>query len=445
MTEIEIYNNLMGIRNAKGSNVKKELIKLMLEDADFVLFLQLALDADRAYGMSGLDPYEDPECACPYETLVTRLDSVSKIGGIRGDQAKAIMHKAACSSPERYELVNMIIKGELNIGLGAKVINQIKPHTIFRMPYQQCTSGSDEKKLAKVKFPAYVQEKADGQFAYIFINDHPRSGEPFVSRNGSGYRLFGKIVGHIISRTNKVPIGEFRVMGDDGVFLDRQTSNGIMDKFIDGTGTEEEAAKVHYTLWDLVPLENILNSTPYKVPYEERFQEVQTLFGNLEDFNIGIIETEIVNSLDEAQLFFKRMRAEGKEGAVLKDFKATWADNKSPLQIKMKNSGEGEMRIIDVNVSESHSYKGLLKSFVCATDDGQIVCDIGSGITKEMKEKGMEWAEGCIGKILTAGFTTVIADKTDRATYSLENPRLIETRFNEKNETDDLAYFLEQC
>lgn len=433
------------IKAAKGKG-KADVVRKYMDDPDFNMFVRMVMDADRQYFIHTL-PKPTETQAEDFHELMTILNALDLKGSANKSDKQTVANIAA-QSPEADRVITCILKKDLKVGIGEKTIAGLDPDWIFVVPYERC---SKEDKAKNVVFPALAQKKADGGFAYGFESPVERTGKHFLSRNGSGFNLCGivepqvQMLGATIralrGTSEIVTIGEMVFRGPDGKHLDRQTSNGLYNKAVHGTLTKEEAKSVDYILWGWLTradYDGWSSSTPYGEIWEVLEETVR-------DFpNISLVETEEVNSFEEAQDFYIRMRRQGYEGAILKDLQDEWYWGTSTTLIKLKNVGEGEFRILDAYEGEG-KYEGMLGGVIVESEDGKIVCRMGSGFKDHHREKGVDWWKDHEGGIVTGRFTGVSQDKTDRETFSLENPRFVEDRFNEKTVADTLEYCSAQC
>ena len=72
------------------------------------------------------------------------------------------------------------------------------------------------------------------------------------------------------------------------------------------------------------------------------------------------------------------------------------------------------------------------------TDDGGIVCNVGSGFTD--KERDINFWVDHLDDIVTIQFESVIEDKKRKTNKSLFLPTFVETRFGEKTLADTTKY-----
>lgn len=448
-TVAEMLNSLSRVRS------KAEKLRLLKEyhlDPHFHTTVQMAMDMDRQFFVNQLPKVDDWEDGTP-EEIFEFLDSLGKKGSATKIE-KEQLSKYANASDGCKRVITAIISKDLKCGCGPKTLAEVDPDWCFFVPYQRC---SKEEQLHKINYPAVVQLKGDAQFAYAFPQPHERTGKFCLSRHGSGYDCFGQIETSIQTLNNKlkewspdlgdfVVIGEMVVCGEDGEWLDRQTSNGLVEKLMEGTGDKSIAERLEYLIWNVLPVEHFEDwSSDLEYGYTWGW-----LVDNQEVINklphLQVIEYEYVNNFEEAREFYYNCRRRGLEGAVLKDLKSKWAWNKANDQIKLKNTSEGEFKIVKANLGKpGGKYAEMMGSLTVQSECGGIITDVGMGFSDADRKLGIDWWNNKENGVVTVRFTGVIDDKTERETKCLDNARFVEHRFKEKTEADTLQHLEELC
>tara|TARA_Y100000004_G_scaffold165015_1_gene195555 strand:- start:474 stop:932 length:459 start_codon:yes stop_codon:yes gene_type:complete len=138
-----------------------------------------------------------------------------------------------------------------------------------------------------------------------------------------------------------------------------------------------------------------------------------------------LVDTRIVNNLDEARDHYREMIEEGQEGTILKDMSVGWSNTRSRLTVKFKEIKDIDLRVIKWNEGTGRN-KGLLGALTAETDDGKIRVNIGTGFSDEQRKLFTE--EFVMGKIIEIEYNQRISSGGDRDTDSLFLPRFIELR-----------------
>lgn len=448
-----ILEKLDTLKATRSKNKRNEILKQYLMElgpgADLLKVFQYGMDDDRTYNVGSVKPVDLQRTSvvpASADEVFNFLDYLNEKGSANNED-KAHINALGGTDPSLGILLDRIVKKDLKAGTSAKTINKLMGlDTIFDVPYQQC---SRYEKAHNIQFPATIEEKADGCFVYGFEIANHRTNEPFLTRNGSGFNTFGVIEAQL-NRFNDVwrdnirtqfdsskrivTVGEM-VLTDEtgGTLLDRQTSNGLMDKFIDGTATEELARRIVYHLWTYIPQYDWYRQE-CDIPQNIRKTGLIDMLTMSEGTSqLHLIDGQEVANLEQAQAFYKRKRDQNKEGGVLKDHRDLWKYNRSGLSIKMKNVSEGEFKIVKAyygnpGTSNEHRLGGITGISEC----GQVIADFGTGFKDKDRDRGVDWWNDRAGQVFTGKFTGISKDKTGRTTFSLENPRFTEDRFKDK-------------
>lgn len=260
------------------------------------------------------------------------------------------------------------------------------------------------KDISGIKFPAYIQEKSDGARCHLYFDGaHAKA----VSRSGKEIMLHNVMdndIGMLI-QSGQTLDGEL-VCYRDGVLLDRKTGNGIVNKAIKGTITPEEAKLIHFHSWDIVDF----SST---IPYSTRITSLTYSVLKAKSFDayegrITVLDTEIVNSKEEAGKFFEKCLSEGKEGAMCKNVDMLWEPKRSKNIGKMKAIETADLKIVGLQEG-SGKYVGMLGAFVCETSDGLLRVNVGTGLRDQ--DRSDFWDDLYLDKIIEVKYNQLITSK----------------------------------
>ena len=352
----------------KNDTLLREIIKLALDP-----FTQFYIRKIPKYTHNALQP----TIALQY-ALSQLFDLSSRT--VTGNAAIAHLTDILSScDPDDAAVIERIIQKDLKCGVSVSTANAVWHGLVHEYPVMLC-SQFEQKLVDKVKFPAIVQKKEDG----MRFNAIVREGAcEFRSRNGKEIQLLGELESEFICLANGMDVvfdGELLVANDDG-FCDRQTGNGILNKANKGTIKIDEAKQVHAQLWDMIPYIYFV-SGHCPTPYVDR---LNLLAKKTFPDRIHLVETKIVNSLDEAQTIFEEYLANGDEGIILKDGSGEWEDKRAKHQIKFKGELECDLKIVDVEEGTG-KYAGMLGAIVCESSDGKLRVNVGSGFNDEHRK-----------------------------------------------------------
>lgn len=329
--------------------------------------------------------------------------------------------------PESAKVIERIIAKDLKCGVSVSTANEIWPGLIHEYPCMLC-SGYEEKLVDKIPFPAYVQLKLDG----MRFNAIVRSGEvEFRSRSGKEITLLGFLEDEFKEMAGDIDLvfdGELTVQ-KDGVTLNRQTGNGILNKASKGTISAEEASMVHATIWDMIPYEYFKDGE-YTKPYAQRFNYVKTCVNKLFTGKVSAVPNNEVNNAEEANELFAKYYQAGEEGIILKDTNGIWENKRSKHQIKYKGELECDLKIVGLEEGAG-KYQGKLGALVVESSDGILKVSVGSGLTDA--DRTNLNTTTILGKVIAVKYNARIKNK--QGEDSLFLPIFIEVR-EDKDEAD---------
>jgi len=300
-------------------------------------------------------------------------------------------------------VLQRIIKGDLRCGVSTSTINKIWPKLISVYPCLLAEKNDPAgKNMANIKFPCYSDLKADGMRANVFCRPDINT----IIRGRSGKRA--DLLGHLESAfdnykdLNIVIDGELIVLEEDGSIMPRKKGNGLLNKAIKGTMTEDIAKRVRIRVWDIIPFEEFdgFQDRKYTVPYSERRAQLYDVFkGDQEaefarvladNDKISIIPSKIINNFDEAQEHFEEMIAAGEEGTILKNFNHIWENKRSKGQVKMKAVKDCDLEVIGWNPGTvGTKLEGKMGSLICVSSDRKVEVNI-SGFEDALRQEIFE-------------------------------------------------------
>lgn len=320
-------------------------------------------------------------------------------------------------------VLERVIGKDLKVGCSGSTANKVWPNLIHEYPCM-LASGYDEKLVAKMNWPAMAQLKMDGMRFNAIVKDGKCE---FRSRNGKEIQLLGNLEQEFITLSrgvDKVFDGEL-VVCDKGIILDRQTGNGILNKAVKGTISDLDAHKIHATIWDVIPYEHFVKGKG-TVNYDIRFANLET--SSLPS-KIHLVESKFVGSIEEAREIFEAYLADGQEGIILKDPKAVWEDKRAKHLIKFKGELECDLKIVGIQEGTG-KYVGKVGAYICQSEDGVVVTDVGSGFKDHQREIDMS----VLGKVIAVKYNARIKNKQGKESLFL--PIFLEIR-EDKTEADN--------
>lgn len=389
---------------------------------------------------------------------------------VTGNDAVLLVEKTLneLSSPDA-EVFSRIILKDLKCGISDKSVNKVWPKLIAEVPYMRC-SGIE--KIKNIKYPAMVQEKSDGVFCNIIIEN---GDVKFLTRNGTYFQI--EPLSKIILKAgidNIVLIGEMLVTNSFGEIESRKIGNGKINKVLKenqsketlnikinnasatskkrlleemvSLETEIEIIKnsIIMNLWDVIEINSWKNGK-YGTKYSERFDSLIKLLETYKTPKFQVIPYKLIDNLESAYEFTNEMYKLGKEGAVLKNLDNEFKDGTATDQIKLKQVRDADLVCVGWYPGKPGTeFENGIGGFNLESSDGIIKVNVGSGVSREQRgmepidptdiAKGLKVIEGFdfnqyVGKIFEVQYNELIQSDTKEG-WSLFLPRVVEVRLD---------------
>ena len=324
------------------------------------------------------------------------------------------------------KVIERIIQKDLKCGVSISTANAVWTGLLNDYPVMLC-SQFEQKLVDKVQYPALVQTKMDGMRFNAIVRDGKVE---YRSRNGKEIQLLGNLDADFIKMAGDVDCvfdGELLVE-DNGVILDRQTGNGILNKANKGTISAKEAAMVRATIWDVIPYLYFVDGH-CPVPYGQRMESLNVLSDTHQPEKVSLVDNWEVANYEEAKTLFEGLLAEGQEGIILKDKRGVWENKRAKHQIKFKGELECDLKIVGIEEGTG-KYAGMLGAIICESADGVVKVRVGSGFNDDhRKNLGKE----ILDKIVAVKYNMRIKNKLGEESLFL--PIFVEIR-DDKNVAD---------
>ena len=221
--------------------------------------------------------------------------------------------------------------------------------------------------------------------------------------------------------------------------MGRQKGNGIITSCLSGTADPDDVKRIFYTVWDCVTEEEY-EAEYSEIAYGTRFFRAYQMVCAVDNNKVlRLIENEEVHSKEECIAFYKKMRAQGEEGAVIKNTAGPWKNTTSKDQIKMKAVIECDLKIVGFTPHLKDPNK--LGAFLLESSCGLLRCKCGSGISDKQRVEFWRIRKTLLNKIAAVEAEGVIANKTDKTKRSLYTATFIELR-HDKYVADSLKTVL---
>lgn len=339
-----------------------------------------------------------------------------------------------CAGLEREEaiLLDRVIKRDLRAGMTSGTANKIWPGLIYEHPYMRCSSFN-EKNLKNIKFPCFSQTKADGLYLDIVVKDGlvkymTRSGQVLAINSKKNDDFLGSIADDFVL------MGEGLVSDGNGGYLSRKEGNGILNS------DRIDLDKVVFKVWDYVPHEEWVAGKG-KTTYQDRFSCLEAVLKDAPS-SFSIVDTQVVNTVQEVIDHFKEEVEKGEEGTVVKDFSGLWSDGTSKHQVKVKIEFECDLKIKSYKEG-SGKHKGRLGAFGFESAEGIVEVSVGGGYSDKQREEMWLNRDSYLDTIATVRANDLIQNRGTLDKYSLFLPRFIEPR-QDKTEADSFERVKQQ-
>lgn len=312
------------------------------------------------------------------------------------------------------KVLELVIQRDMKCGISEKTINKIWPSLI--PTFAVCLAHKDTQYIT---YPAYAQVKFDGLRAHCVFDGRSVT---LYTRNGKVIDLKGALDASacLLMKEGEVWDGEI-LFRKDGKILDRKTGNGLGNKAVRGTISDEEASMVLFCAWDIVDFGGT-------IPYSHRYAEYVSRWDKLNESKkheskIWIAEATTVNSEEEAFAYYDNCIKHGHEGAMIKNMDFKWEGKRVRSVGKMKAEEEVDLIVTGWQVGQGRN-ADRLGNLICKTQDGLLEVNVGTGFSDAERDMPPEYF---LDKIVTVKYNQVIKAKGEKA-YSLFLPRFVEIR-----------------
>lgn len=420
----DVYKILMQIGETSKRNDKIEILQQHKGNALLKMVIEYALNPFIKFHVRKIPEYKPNRSSDIALANVLKKLSVLSERKLTGNKAIDWL-RSQLEMLDKYDayLLECIIGKDLKCGIAASTVNKVWPKLIPEYPCMLC-SQADEKTLSNINYPAIAQEKLDG----MRINPKVDAGTvTYSSRNGNEVDLNGHLHEQFIKLShgrNVVFDGEVLVKNANGKgYMRRKNGNGIINKAIMGTISEEELKRVVIVLWDIVAVETFEDDMP-SMPYTKRFAYLKKIIEELNHPQVLLVDWVEVESFYEAKQYFNKVVSRGGEGLILKNWRHLWENKRSKDLIKMKVEEECDLIIVDIAEGEGRN-KGKLGAFVCESADGKLRVNVGSGFSDEQRDT--LFSDSYKGKIVAVKYNEKI-EREGSDEISLFLPIFIEVR-----------------
>ena len=422
---IDVHAILEDLASNNSRNYKIQVLKDNYDNNVLKTVIFNALDPFTQYYIKKIPKYEAKGTGCLMQAMreLFLLSNRDKTGNAGIEHLTQILTNL---SPKNANVIERIIAKDLKCGVSTATVNSVWTDLIKEYPVM-LASKMESKTINKMTWPAYAQLKLDGMRFNAIVKDGKVE---FRSRNGKQIHLLGHLEEDFKQMTHEyvytVYDGELVVTGDDGL-LDRQTGNGILNKAVKGTISDSEASKVRAVVWDYIPYGFFVDGH-CPLTYDDRLKRIVKTTDK-----VKLIDTHIVNNIDEANKLFNQFLEQGEEGIVLKSIDHIWENKRSKNLIKFKAELDCDLKVVGYQEGTG-KYEGMMGALICESEDGQLKVNVGSGFNDDDRKKITK--ESVEGKVITVKYNARIQSKD--GDESLFLPIFVEIR-EDKNQADTIG------
>ena len=449
----KVQSILEKLENTNSQKEKIEILKTMNEVQK--RWFSLCYNSLITFGVKKIPEYTSESNSLDTVSIMDILEKEFVTREITGNAAIERL-RDILSNAEEPEAVERLIKRDARCSVNSTLLNKVFPNLIPEIPCM-LAQPMNEKTLRNIKFPAFSQLKADGMRCIAFITSN---NVRMFSRNGTEIiceplkntlMTIGQIEENLLSDNVTLMLDGELICYKDNKLLDRKTSNGICNKVLKGTASENELNLIQMQLWDIVKIDSNTFSPLEDKSYEARLEDLYSILNMSVFSKLEVIPTEVVNSMEEALEHFQKMLSQGLEGTILKNQDAKWSNTRSKDLVKLKEENTIDLLVVDIEEG-SGDFEGGLGAIICETSDKKLRVRVGTGfsfedrgfvndlsngkkVVKQIKSLE-EVSKNYLGKIVEVKYNQIIKSK-GKDEMSLFLPRLVCVR-NDKSTANSI-------
>ena len=449
----KVQSILEKLENTNSQKEKIEILKTMNEIQK--RWFSLCYNSLITFGVKKIPEYTSESNSLDIVSIMDILEKEFVTREITGNAAIERL-RDILSNAEEPEAVERLIKRDARCSVNSTLLNKVFPNLIPEIPCM-LAQPMNEKTLKNIKFPAFSQLKADGMRCIAFITSN---NVRMFSRNGTEIiceplkntlMTIGQIEENLLSDNVALMLDGELICYKDNKLLDRKTSNGICNKVLKGTASENELNLIQMQLWDIVKIDSNTFSPLEDKSYEARLEDLYSILNMSVFSKLEVIPTEVVNSMEEALEHFQKMLSQGLEGTILKNQDAKWSNTRSKDLVKLKEENTIDLLVVDIEEGSGDFERGL-GAIICETSDKKLRVRVGTGfsfedrgfvndlsngkkVVKQIKSLE-EVSKNYLGKIVEVKYNQIIKSK-GKDEMSLFLPRLVCVR-NDKSTANSI-------
>lgn len=424
-----VYEMWTKLKTTSSTLKKLEILKSYENEEDVKNFFFYTLN-DYNYGIKNLK--DVIICASP---SVTFSDMTSLLEELRnreftGNAAiKKVLKLLSSCDKSSCDIFLCMLQKKTRCGVSVKLVNKVWPNLIVVPAKLMKARPYSQKNFEHIEFPAISQRKCDGARCLAIKKD---GSVKLISSSSNEYYNLNAIKEEVNRFGDNVVLdGELLVVDSQEKVLSRKEGNGILNQSLHDTISEEDADKVRYVIWDIIPIEDYEGDIGTEA-YYKRFYKMTQIVEENDLKRISVVESKIVDSKEEALSHFREMIARGEEGTILKNLSSVWENKKSKNCVKFKIVLQSTLKMIEF-IEGSEKYTNSLGAILCESSEGNVQVKVGSGFSDADRKNIWQHRAEYRNKFIEIESNGIIL--AEDGTYSLFLPRFVEIR-EDKLEAD---------
>lgn len=453
---MNILNIINELADNSSSKTKLEILKKHQNNDLLKRCFYLALSPRIKFYIKNIPSYKSDTLSYYLETSLGKLSILYTRQQTGIDAINFLKDILTYSFEDDAIIIERIIGKDLKCGVNVTTANKIWKGLIEETPYMGAISFN--KKKAQQLFDGngvvVSQEKMDGRYCNTIISDtvvhEARSGEITYLDNTFDFLLSGTLKDVVLN-------GELIING-----VDRYTSNGMIASivFINKKKQEnkpyssdcikffnkyqvsvnEAANQISLVCWDIIDLNEYFAGYS-DIIYAERFKRLKDFITEINNPRVRLVDSRIVESLEDALTDFNLKISENKEGTIIKSLSGKWKDGKPNWQQKIKLEMSVDLKISGFKQgTKGTRLEDTLGSLIVESSDGLLQTDP-AGISDEMRDYIWANQDSLLGSIVEIKSCGTSRSKTSDI-YALLHPRFIKLR-DDKLKANTLSEILE--
>lgn len=415
------------LKKYKPNETLQRVLKMTYDKVVYRYYLTM----NHWYKTSGPTPFaSNPSPTATLDDALNFLEGKLSSRELTGhDALKAMDAMFNSLGDQDRDLVVKMINRDLRINCGRTQINKVFSNLITKPVYMRCDVYSA--KTAKgISLPAFIQLKADGTYREMQVLNGKVE---FLSRSGEQYEYtFGDELVGVLPDGHY--IGEMTVDGTDN----RAESNGLLNS------DNPPMDRISFELWDYITPEEYSNAArkiKNTIKYSKRLRQLTEIIQQANHRQLKVIESHLVNTIQEAFDFVMNWMEDDLEGGIFKDLDGVFKDGTSKHQLKMKLEMDIDVRITGFKEGTIGTKReSTFGAITFETDDGKIKGAV-SGFNDDQLKLINSNRDSYLQKIMSVSCNDITKGRNNDH-YALSHPRFNEVR-TDKTETDTLERALE--